>query len=133
MSYEDKTEDMNTGRAAVEAKAEASWKHVRLSGEFCYRCNSTHLVLLDVVEPGNADSSRVSVRACGGCGQAWCVADEGVPSGSRPTQIAAVIRALHVAQEMNQGLPFKRAEPQRKTIALSKECLENLDILMRSR
>lgn len=132
MSYEDKTEDPQFGRAAVEAKAEASWKHVRFSSEFCYRCNSIDLVLLDVVEPGNADSSRVSVRACGGCGQAWCVADEGLPSGSRPTQIAAVIRALHVAQEMNQGLPFKRTE-QRKTIALSKECLENLDILMRSR
>jgi hypothetical protein len=46
---------------------------------------------------------------------------------------------------MNQGLPFRvnkmylspapapMPEPQRKTIALSKECLENLDILMRSR
>lgn len=111
MSYEDKTEDMHVG-SATEAKTETSWKHVRFNSEFCYRCNSIDLVLFCVSEACHSASSHVMVRACSSCNQAWCVADEGLPSGSRPTQIAAVLRAFQCVLALNGSERFHtRGQP----------------------
>lgn len=122
---------------------------LNLSGIECWKCQSKRLVTFDVVETGRAGSSRASVRVCERCQAAWRVADEGLNPDLCAMGVGAVLSTLRVVQEMNQVFPFRvnkmyltpaperppepAPESQRKTITLSKECLENLDILMRSR
>jgi hypothetical protein len=78
-----------------------------LSGVACFECSSKHLVTLDVAETGRADSSRATVRVCGKCHAAWCVADEGQNSDLCSIGIGAVLHALQIVRDLNRGLPFR--------------------------
>ena len=76
-----------------------------ISGVACFECGSKHLVTLDIVETGRADSSRATVR--GKCHAAWCGADEGRNSDLCAMGIGAVLHALQIVRDMNQVPPFR--------------------------